>query len=295
MQTSLDECDDTVVSIFVNPAQFAPHEDLASYPRTLPTDLAALQMLRSSNSPERGVSIVFAPSAAEMYPSGLTQVVADQVGAFVEVRGLSHQMEGGSRPSFFRGVATVCTKLFHMVEPDAAYFGQKDIQQALILRRMLKDLRFSYPPTPEDLHVCPTARDQQTGLALSSRNAYLSEKTRCNYAPALHRALQAGRSTWHSFFDNAPKRIAETLRVARESLQREAAHAMEIDGVRLHLDYITLNDPDTLADLEQQPKEQQTATRAIISGAVLASDVLPDGTETRVTRLIDNELLGFKL
>lgn len=106
-----------MVSIFVNPAQFAPHEDLASYPRTLPSDSEALSRLSSG---DHKVNVIFAPNVQEMYPSGFTQVVDDQVGAFVEVKGLSHQMEGGSRPTFFRGVATVCTKLFHIVEVSRA-------------------------------------------------------------------------------------------------------------------------------------------------------------------------------
>lgn len=113
-----------MVSIFVNPAQFAPHEDLGAYPRTLPSDSEALARLSSGS---HKVDVIFAPNVQEMYPSGFTQVVDDQVGAFVEVKGLSHQMEGGSRPTFFRGVATVCTKLFHIVEVSKAV----DLDQSL--------------------------------------------------------------------------------------------------------------------------------------------------------------------
>ncbi|KDN47978.1 Pantoate-beta-alanine ligase [Tilletiaria anomala UBC 951] len=304
VQASLENNDCTVVSIFVNPAQFAPHEDLSSYPRTLPSDTAALSQLSSGE--DRRVDIIFAPSVSEMYPSGLTQVVQDQVGAFVEVKGLSHQMEGGSRPTFFRGVVTVCTKLFHAVQPDATYFGQKDIQQSVILRRLLSDLLFPFPE-PQNMHVLPTTRDPITGLALSSRNAYLSPKTREKYAPALYRALMAGQLAWEqvqepeegkSSSGEGAMRIRRTLQAARKVIAGEAALAQK-DGVRLQLDYISLNDPSTLANLEQQAASVGSSDfkvdKAIMSGALLASEIEPDGKKSRVTRLIDNVLLGFSM
>ncbi|KAJ2303598.1 pantoate-beta-alanine ligase, partial [Coemansia sp. RSA 2702] len=125
-------CSAVVVSIFVNPAQFAPHEDLATYPRSLEQDIAQL-------SREHAPCVVFAPSVSEMYPRGITTTRALQQGSFVEVLGLSEMLEGGSRPHFFRGVATVVSKLFHIVQPHRAYFGQKDVQQCCVLRRMVVD------------------------------------------------------------------------------------------------------------------------------------------------------------
>ncbi len=345
MQASLDENDLTIVSIFVNPAQFAPHEDLASYPRTMPTDAEALSKLSSSqplpnsdssssggsnsssssssSSTPRKVSAIFAPAVTEMYPSGLTQVVSEQVGAFVEVKGLSHQMEGGSRPTFFRGVATVCTKLFHVVLADRLYFGQKDIQQAIILRRMLRDLLFPFPERPEDLRVMPTGRDARTGLALSSRNAYLSPKARETYAPCLYRALQTGQAVWDQLAPSsssssssstpggsAAERVRKTLQAARAVVLEEAERSAP-DGVRLQLDYISLNHPETLENLEEVLARHEPGAapragegqelphgyfdRAIMSGAVLASDLDASGKQGRVTRLIDNVLLGFRM
>jgi pantoate--beta-alanine ligase len=185
VRKSLADNDLTVVSIFVNPAQFAPHEDLTTYPRTLPHDLAVLRTLSSPapspTSSPRTPSAVFLPSVHDMYPSGISQDVATQKGTFVEVRGFSHQMEGTTRPTFFRGVATVVTKLFHIVEPTRAYFGQKDIQQALLLRRMTRDLLMARP-APENVHIVPTTRYGKTPLSTLYRRLsfliYLPQRPR---------------------------------------------------------------------------------------------------------------------
>lgn len=304
VQRSLDENDETIVSIFVNPAQFAPHEDLAAYPRTLPADASALSALSSSAplasadhrlvtpSQPRGVARIFAPGVQEMYPNGFTQMVADQVGAFVEVKGLSEQMEGACRPTFFRGVATVVTKLFHIVQPDYTYFGQKDIQQALILRRLVSDLRFSFPPSPEHLVIMPIARDPDTHLALSSRNTYLSPKVRQNYAPALYHALCAGQAAWKETSEHPrPSRVARVLETAHRTLMTEADQARQ-DGVYLELDYLTLNDPTSFRELS----ESDELSSAIFSGAINIADADSDGQPVaKPTRLIDNVLLGFSV
>ena len=300
VKASLRENDYTVVSIFVNPAQFAPTEDLASYPRTVESDIRLLaSLVDSSSGQERRVDIAFVPSVKEMYPNGFTQVVADQVGAFVEVKGLSHQMEGGSRPTFFRGVATVVTKLFHIIQPDRTYFGQKDIQQSIVLRRLVSDLVFSYPPSPEHLRVIPTGRDPTDDLALSSRNAYLTPDSR-KVAPVLYRALKAGKDVWeqpHWTDSSKEERITKTLESAR-AVVLEQAEQCKRDGkdVALKLDYISLNHPKTLENLEQLLKEKgadgvEVSGGAILSGAALISQ----GKDGKVTRLIDNLLLGFEL
>jgi pantoate--beta-alanine ligase len=164
-----EDCEAVVVSLFVNPTQFGMNEDLSRYPRDEARDAKLAEAA--------GVDILFAPSVDEMYPEGYaTWVDVEETGA-----------EGGARPGHFRGVATVCLKLFNIVRPQVAYFGQKDAQQAAVLRRMVRDLDVEL-----DLRVVPTVRDVD-GLALSSRNTYLSEEER-HQALALPRALEAGRS-----------------------------------------------------------------------------------------------------
>ncbi|SPO32336.1 probable pantoate--beta-alanine ligase [Ustilago trichophora] len=296
VHASLQENDYTVVSIFVNPAQFAPTEDLASYPRTVESDISKLASIPHGSL---RVNAAFVPSVKEMYPNGFTQVVADQIGAFVEVKGLSHQMEGGSRPTFFRGVATVVTKLFHIIQPDRTYFGQKDIQQSVVLRRLVSDLVFSHPPSPEALRVIPTGRDAKDNLALSSRNAYLTPDSR-QVAPVLYRALKTGQDVWeqpHWTAANKEERIRNTLESAR-AVVLEQVEQCQRDGkdVNLKLDYISLNHPKTLQNLEQMlaekgPEAVDVGEGAILSGAALVSQ----GKDGKVTRLIDNLLLGFKL
>nr|AEY62527.1 putative pantoate-beta-alanine ligase [Anthracocystis walkeri] len=301
VQASLEENDYTVVSIFVNPAQFAPTEDLASYPRTVESDISKLASLcfKTPSGEDRRVNVAFVPSVKEMYPNGFTQVVADQIGAFVEVKGLSHQMEGGSRPTFFRGVATVVTKLFHIVQPDNTYFGQKDIQQSIVLRRLVSDLVFSHPPSPDHLRVIPTGRDPTDNLALSSRNAYLTPDSR-QIAPVLYRALKTGQDVWqqsHWTDSNKEERIKATLDSAR-AVVLEQAQLCQKDGknVNLKLDYISLNHPKTLENLEQVLTEKGASAVDVSEGAILSGAALvSQGENGKVTRLIDNLLLGFKL
>ncbi|KAJ9478820.1 Pantoate--beta-alanine ligase [Pseudozyma hubeiensis] len=300
VQESLRENDYTVVSIFVNPAQFAPTEDLASYPRTVEADIAKLATLSDSASgSDRRVNVAFVPSVKEMYPNGFTQVVADQIGAFVEVKGLSHQMEGGSRPTFFRGVATVVTKLFHIIQPDKTYFGQKDIQQSIVLRRLVSDLVFSHPPSPESLRVIPTGRDPKDNLALSSRNAYLTPDSR-QVAPVLYRALKTGQDVWqqsHWTDANKEQRIRETLDCARAVVLEQVEKCRQDGrGVDLKLDYISLNHSKTLENLEQALAEKGAEAVDVSQGAILSGAALvSQGKDGKVTRLIDNLLLGFTL
>ncbi|KAF8553579.1 Pantoate-beta-alanine ligase [Imleria badia] len=276
VRRSLHENDLTVVSIFVNPAQFAPHEDLGTYPRTLPQDLERLAqqqvtVLGDVYTP----SAVFLPGVQDMYPSGIHQDVTMQKGTFVEVKGYSHQMEGASRPHFFRGVATVVTKLFNVVQPTNAYFGQKDIQQALLLRRMCRDLLLAHPD-PDHVHIVPTLRDPVDGLALSSRNAYLSAEER-SVANTLYKALQVAESGWLAGeTKDACIRAAEVL-VA--GAVREAAST----GIKMKLDYIGMNDPNSFEVLGgQSQRESVGGEPVILSGAVWVGK----------TRLIDNVLVG---
>jgi pantoate--beta-alanine ligase len=234
------ECRSVAVSIFVNPTQFGPAEDLAAYPRDLPRDLAALE--------RAGADLVWTPSPATMYPPGYqTWVTVDEV---------SQGLEGERRPGHFRGVATVVTKLFHAFEPQRAYFGQKDAQQAAVIRRLATDLNF-----PVEIVVCPTVREAD-GLAMSSRNSYLNPDER-RAAAVLHRALQAARRD-----HEAGRRQAENLRqtmlgaLAEEPLAR--------------VQYVSVADPDTLQELHGP------AERALLSLAVFIGK----------TRLIDNIVVG---
>ncbi|KAJ7696548.1 Pantoate-beta-alanine ligase [Mycena rosella] len=278
VRRSLAENDLTVLSIFVNPAQFAPHEDLATYPRTLPRDLEILAAQAVAvDSTTRGASAVFLPSVQEMYPSGIAQDPRLQRGTFVEVAGYGAQMEGRSRPTFFRGVATVVTKLFNAIEPTNAYFGQKDIQQCLVLKRLCADLLLAHPD-PAHLHIVPTARDPADGLALSSRNAYLSPPAR-KLAPALYRALQAAADAWAAGEDKAAcVRRAEDVVAA-------SAPASNADSPDTHmrLDYIEFNDADSL-----EPLDGACCIARAASTPVVLSGALWIGT----TRLIDNIVLG---
>jgi pantoate--beta-alanine ligase len=198
-----EECEAVVVSLFVNPTQFGPNEDLSRYPRDESRDAQVAEAA--------GVDILFSPSVEEMYPDGYaTWVDVEQTGA-----------EGNARPGHFRGVATVCLKLFNIVRPQVAYFGQKDAQQAAVLQRMIRDLDVDL-----DLRVVPTVRDAD-GLALSSRNAYLSEDER-RHALALPRALEAGRSAHATGSDPVV-----AARSALNGLEPEYIELLELDGVTL--------------------------------------------------------------
>lgn len=228
------------VSIFVNPAQFAPGEDLAQYPRTFEADCELLK--------REGVDLLFAPSSEEMYPSKTPTT-------YVEVPGVSDRLDGGSRPGHFRGVATVVAKLFHIVQPQSAYFGQKDAAQVAVLRAMVRDLNL-----PVDLRVCPTVRDAD-GLALSSRNRFLSASERTS-ALAISRALRHGQS-----LVEAGANTKVVLPVMRDILDNTPG---------LRLDYLEIVHPDTLLP---NPSARPPALIAVAAWV---------GT----TRLIDNALVG---
>ncbi|KAF9530379.1 Pantoate-beta-alanine ligase [Crepidotus variabilis] len=284
VKRSLVANDLTVVSIFVNPAQFAPHEDLATYPRTLPRDMELLKDLKvdvadqtSGDRVKRRVAAVFAPTVVEMYPSGIVQNIAEQKGAFVEVKGFGHQMEGKSRPTFFRGVTTVVTKLFNVVQPTHAYFGQKDIQQALILKRLCRDLLFGYPEH-QNVHIIPTERDSTDELALSSRNQYLTVDGR-KVASILIEALKAAAKAW-----TESRSKAECIEEAYRTVERKEAKAKS-DGLQvvIKLDYIEMNDAESFDVLEGEVQRDEEESRVVILSGALYIDK---------TRLIDNILLG---
>ena len=229
------------VSIFVNPAQFGDGEDLSRYPRDLDRDLALLEA--------EGVDLVFAPPVAEIYPPGFD--------TWIEPGAIAARLEGAARPGHFRGVATVVTKLFNILRPDRAYFGQKDGQQAAVIRQLIRDLNLGV-----DLVVVPTVRDPD-GLALSSRNAYLTPEQRAA-APVLYRALQRAEQLFA-----AGVRDAELL---RQEVRRALAAEPLIDSI----DYISVAAADTLEE------------RDILQGRAMVSAAVRFGT----TRLIDNVVVG---
>ncbi|MBN1438868.1 MAG: pantoate--beta-alanine ligase [Anaerolineales bacterium] len=233
------ECAAVGVSIFVNPAQFGPQEDLARYPRDLERDLALLE--------PAGADLVWAPEAGEVYPPGYQ--------TYITVEEVAVPLEGAVRPGHFRGVATVVAKLFNAFTPERAYFGQKDAQQAAVIRRMARDLNF-----PLEVVVCPIIRERD-GLAMSSRNTYLAPEER-RAAAVLYGALSAARAAY-----DAGERGAEALREAmRNHLAAEP---------RAQIEYVSAADPDTLQELERVERD------ALFSMAVRIGK----------TRLIDNFLL----
>jgi pantoate--beta-alanine ligase len=240
VRASRADCAATVVSVFVNPTQFGPTEDLAAYPRDLSRDLALLD--------REGVDLVWTPRQETMYP--------EDYQTWVSVEQLTHRLEGEMRPGHFRGVTTVVAKLFNAVQPDRAYFGQKDAQQALVIRRMVRDLNF-----PIDIIILPIAREPD-GLAMSSRNSYLNPSER-QAATVLRRALDAALAVY-----SAGERDASRLRqVVTEVVSAEPLAALQ---------YISCADAETLDELQGLVLE-----RALLSMAVFVGK----------TRLIDNQIL----
>jgi pantoate--beta-alanine ligase len=238
---SVDECRRTVVTIFVTPTQFGPDEDFARYPRPLDRDLELLAAAKAD--------LAFVPAADEMYRAGHA--------TFVDVEGISKRWEGAIRPGHFRGVATIVLKLFNLAAADRAYFGQKDYQQTVVIRRMVADLNL-----PIEVRVLPTVREPD-GLALSSRNAYLSADERS-------RALALSRSL---------RRAVELVSGGQRDAKLIAAEMRRIleSTPGLNLDYATLVDPDNLEEIGR------------IAGPVVALVAARIGR----TRLIDNEIINI--
>ncbi|HZI47111.1 MAG TPA: pantoate--beta-alanine ligase, partial [Pyrinomonadaceae bacterium] len=241
MREARAQCDVLVVSIFVNPTQFGPAEDFEKYPRDLNSDAALLTRER--------VDYLFAPTTTDIYPPGFS--------TFVTVEGLSEQLEGASRQGHFRGVATVVAILLNIVRPDVAFFGQKDAQQAAVLKRMVRDLAFD-----TKVVVLPIVREE-SGLALSSRNAYLREEEK-RAATVLHYGL----SEVASAYEKGERDGGRLLQLVRSAIAAEPL---------ARVDYISLNDAETF-----EPIEHIGARPALLSLAVYLGK----------TRLIDNMVLG---
>ena len=240
VEASNRRCDTTIVTIFVNPTQFGPQEDLDRYPRTLEADLTALAALN--------VPFVFVPAAEEMYPAGFS--------TYVQPPEVATPLEGALRESHFRGVTTVVLKLFHALPADVAFFGQKDYQQALVIRKMVTDLN-----VPIEIEVCPIIRDPD-GLAMSSRNIYLSPEQR-QRALSLSRCLQSADELVQEG-ERDGKKIADKM--------RQVMLAANVDAI----DYAVVADRDSLQELDQ------------LDGPAIALVAARVGN----TRLIDNAIIG---
>jgi len=239
VRASKSRCDVTAVSIFVNPLQFAPTEDLDKYPRTMERDAALLEQL--------GADFLFMPGVEEMYPQGAQ--------TYVLVEDLSNRLDGASRPGHFRGVATVVAKLFEIVRPNFAFFGQKDAAQVAVLRKLVNDLDIDV-----EIVVCPIVRERD-GLAMSSRNAYLTSEQR-QQALVLHRSLLRVQTA----VEQGEHGSAKLIEIGKQAITEEA-------GARL--DYFAIVDPDTLDPV------------ADVSGGALVAVSAYAGS----TRLIDNILV----
>jgi pantoate--beta-alanine ligase len=234
-------CDVVVVSVFVNPVQFSPSEDFNAYPRDLTRDAALLA--------EYNVDYVFAPTVEEIYPPGFA--------TYVTVEGAADELEGVSRPGHFRGVTTVVAILLNTIKPDFAFFGQKDAQQVILIKRMVRDLAFN-----TEIVVLPIVRDE-SGLAMSSRNNYLNDEQR-QAASVLNRSLSKAREAFDAG-EHSAVRLIEMVRndIGKEPLAR--------------IDYVSVNDAETLEKLEKIDDRAALVSLAVFIGG---------------TRLIDNVVLG---
>ncbi|KAI4114706.1 MAG: hypothetical protein LQ345_004561 [Seirophora villosa] len=275
------------VSIYVNPTQFGVNEDLSSYPRTLEVDLEKLRTLSTnpSKADVRGqITAVFTPSTRDMYPGLGPSSEIDGLGSFVTITPLSSRLEGATRPVFFRGVATVCMKLFNIVQPDAIYFGQKDVQQTYVIKRMVEDFHIG-----TRVRVVPTAREID-GLAMSSRNVYLGERRR-KVATVLVRALRAVRTAFINGQTERDHLMAAAQRVISGELDRQRALPPRARAM-FEVDYISLADPLTLEELYKVDSKQG----AVLSGAIKmlpieepqAGENTGTGDGRTPVRLIDN-------
>ena len=238
VRASKSRCDVTAVSIFVNPLQFGPAEDLDKYPRTLERDAALLEQL--------GTDLLFTPGVEEMYPQGAQ--------TYVLVEDLSNKLDGASRPGHFRGVATVVAKLFEIIRPDFAFFGQKDAAQVAVLRKIVNDLDMDV-----EIVVCPIVRERD-GLAMSSRNSYLTSEQR-QQELVLHRSLLRVQAA----VDHGEHDSAKLIEIGKQAIAEEA-------GARL--DYFAIVDPGTLDPVADVSRGALVAVAAYVGATRLIDNVL---------------------
>ncbi|MGA9800937.1 MAG: pantoate--beta-alanine ligase [Terriglobales bacterium] len=244
VRAAKEQCDQVAASIFVNPLQFGPNEDLAKYPRNFDRDRELLQ--------QEGVDFIFAPTVDEMYPKGAVTYVA--------VEGLSDRLCGRSRPGHFRGVTTVVSKLFNIVEPDRSFFGQKDAAQVTIIRRMVRDLNI-----PVQIVVCPIVREAD-GLAMSSRNAYLDPEQRKS-ALVLYRSLMAVQERLDHGEHNVDKLI-------------EAGKQVFAGAPGVKFDYLEIVDTETLEPIDDLSRGGLVAVAAFVGGTRLIDNIVLEPSQS---------------
>lgn len=285
---------DVFVSIYVNPTQFGLHEDLSTYPKTWEADIKMLEELDQELSKTQGsgrLSCVFAPTTKTVYPSLAPTSEIHGKGSFVTITPIAELLEGASRPVFFRGVATVCMKLFNIVQPEKVYFGQKDIQQTIVIKRMVKDFHLD-----TSVRIGSTRREED-GLAMSSRNVYLGRRgaRRRETAIVLSKALCAAEKQ----YKEGKRSRGDILWVANDLIDQEIRKQEELapgKRARIEVDYISLADPDSLEETE----EVDETKGAILSGAIkmLPVEAPQEGEDCGlgggqgVVRLIDNIVLS---
>jgi pantoate--beta-alanine ligase len=238
MRAAQAQCDLVAASIFVNPLQFGPNEDLAKYPRDFDRDCELFK--------REGIDFIFAPSVEEMYPAGAV--------TYVTVEGLGDKLCGRSRPGHFRGVTTVVSKLFNIVEPDRAFFGQKDAAQATIIRRMVRDLNI-----PVQIVVCPIVREPD-GVAMSSRNAYLDAPQRKS-ALVLYRSLMAVQGR----FDLGERKVQMLIEAGKQAFAEDSS---------ARLDYFEIVDPETLEPVDDLSRPALVAVAAFAGKSRLIDNIV---------------------
>ena len=284
------ENDDVIISIYVNPTQFRFDEDFDSYPKTLAKDIEAIQRLNRdlASEPQSGmINCLFTPTTKTLFPDTPNATAMPDHGSFVTITPLGEILEGASRPVFFKGVATVCLKLFNIVNPDAVYLGQKDIQQTVVLRKMVSDFHID-----TEIRVGPTVREPD-GLALSSRNVYLGSRRR-KVALVLYHALTIAERSYH---DGGRSRD-QVLRPALEFANREALEQVKLlprERAMFIVDYISMADPNNMEELDiVNEKEGAILSGAIIMKTLEEPQIHEDCGSNRgqnSVRLIDNIIL----
>lgn len=289
IRRAADETSHVFVSIYVNPTQFGVNEDLDSYPKTWESDLAQLETLDAQLKEEgKGrIEAIFAPTSKSMYPTLPPDSTLPGTGSFVTITPLASLLEGASRPVFFRGVATVCMKLFNIVQPERVYFGQKDIQQTVVIKRMVRDFHL-----PIEVGVVSTEREKD-GLAMSSRNVYLGERRR-KVGIVLSQALKAAEAAYKM----GKRKRGEIMTLAWDVAERMRTEQQALggkQGARFEVDYLSLADPETLEEVDVVDESKG----AVLSGAVkmlaleetIEGERLGLGGDKVAVRLIDNIVL----
>lgn len=279
-----------IISIYLNPSQFGANEDLSTYPKTWDQDLKMIRDLdreiADSGDNFGRIAAIFAPGNEGMYPSGFPSQEVNGNGSFVTITPVGNLLEGQTRPTFFRGVATVCMKLFNIVQPEKVYFGQKDIQQTVVIKKMVKDFRMD-----TEVVVCDTVREED-GLAMSSRNVFLGSRRR-KVATVLNQALLAASE---AYFSGERKRecILGAAHGVCARVYGEQEKLSKSERTLFDVDYLSLGDPETLEELDAVDEGKG----AVLSGAIKmlpveeaveGEDVGADGGPA--VRLIDNRIL----